>query len=650
MKIKPIFKVFLGLSILLAGISSPLAKAEGFSLELIEARELPLSTQENQVLKAFLQEAEEALPGKLKEKIGRKIFVEFTRLDAASELLLPVCNGAEGTVQDPHGKQRPDQIFGETVNEGKVRVSALFIPEILAGPLHSRSYPCGHHSLYRLALGTVVHEVAHVYDEGRRDTPSSRDPFYQRVAGWKTRTSLLKGIFREPRAKNLVTTRSPEAYENLDIQEHFAVNFQYFILDPEYRCRRPALYGYFSRHFGFVPPLGGLPECEVNTELPVNALDVFSDQEKALKINLSRVYEIHFMPALQGRSMASRWGHSMFRIVICGPNTPMGPECRMDISHHLVLSYSAFIEDSKINNWTGLTGGYPSQAFIFPLSEVVDRYTRGEFRDVWSLPIQMTEEQKRLFVFTALEHYWGYRGDYYFLSNNCNTESVDLLKGVFCSATMEKFSPWTPMKMVAKLNALGLIDQNLMEDEASGLRAGLFFPSAKRRFLADFQGLKRYLNGTGHSKVFNWEKLEDYFQHSTSAQRWDVLQLITQAPARVRSQFRNLETYIEALTDSQFKMKAFTLLEKLALASGETESLEKNLYEAHVRVVRQSATLSLPQRGYGIPLPQDFDHGQKPPRLPEEIQDVYARWQAKNFPELIREMSGIQRNLEVADR
>lgn len=644
---KSLLRAFLAVSIF-SNIGFPvLAQAGEFSLQLKLANtpfQDSLSPQEAITIQAFLKDAEDALPPSLKKELGKTIHVELKSFNQDQTLELPAC-GANKNEKPTH-----DQTYGETAGSESLRLNSLFIPEILAGAQHSRTYPCGLHNLYRLALGTLLHEVAHLYDEGRSTAPASSDPFYQRVAGWKTRTSLKEGIFREPRPKNLITTRSPEAYEVLDINEHFAVNFPYFLLDPEYRCRRPALFSYLSRSFDFTPQL---PDCEINTDLPLTRTDIFSDDENQqdlpVRIDLSRVYEIHFLPALTGRNIFSRWGHAMFRIVLCAPNTPMGPQCRLDISHHLVLSYSALIEDAKINAWSGLTGGYPSQAFIVPLEEMIEQYTRGEFRNVWSLPIQMTEEQKRNFVLTALEHYWGYRGDYYFLSNNCNTESVDLLKGIYCTPQMEKFSPWTPLSMISKLDALGLIDKDLMNDEAKGRTAGLFFPSVRPQLERDFLGLRSYLREAGHERVMPWKKLEKYLDTSTSAQRSNMITLLQGAPPKLLAKFRSLETYLASRLETRFKSRTFALLEKTAHSAPAEGSLEKSLYEAHVLVLQQTRAAAAPKRGYGIPMAKDFDRGVQLPTIPEDVLAIYSNWQREHFPQDWSELRGIETNLATVD-
>src|SRR3546814_3856744 len=88
----------------------------------------------------------------------------------------------------------------------------------------------------------------------------------------------------------------------------------------------------------------------------------------------------------------SRWGHSMLRLVVCAPGRPRGPDCRLDLQYHLVLSFRAFVDDVQVSSWRGLTGSYPSRLYLLPLQQVVDEYTRVELRGLQSIPLRRSEE------------------------------------------------------------------------------------------------------------------------------------------------------------------------------------------------------------------------------------------------------------------
>ena len=83
----------------------------------------------------------------------------------------------------------------------------------------------------------------------------------------------------------------------------------------------------------------------------------------------------------------SRWGHSMLRLVICAPGRARGPDCRLDLQYHRVLSFRAFVGDVQISSWRGLTGSYPSRLFVLPLEQVIEEYTKVELRGLQSIPL-----------------------------------------------------------------------------------------------------------------------------------------------------------------------------------------------------------------------------------------------------------------------
>src|SRR3546814_8886738 len=74
----------------------------------------------------------------------------------------------------------------------------------------------------------------------------SRDPRLLDLAGWQI-GPLRFGLRL---SRNAFTDRSPDPYELDSPAEFVAVNLEYFVLDPAYACRRPALHRYFVAHFG----------------------------------------------------------------------------------------------------------------------------------------------------------------------------------------------------------------------------------------------------------------------------------------------------------------------------------------------------------------------------------------------------------------
>src|SRR3546814_3142703 len=74
--------------------------------------------------------------------------------------------------------------------------------------------------------------------------------------------------------------------------EFVAVNLEYFVLDPAYACRRPALHRYFVAHFGAAPPH---PDCAPG--LPYVLPDAGDGQALLLELDPARVQAVDYLLA-----------------------------------------------------------------------------------------------------------------------------------------------------------------------------------------------------------------------------------------------------------------------------------------------------------------------------------------------------------------
>ncbi len=147
-----------------------------------------------------------------------------------------------------------------------------------------------------------------------------------------------------------------------------------------------------------------------------------------LDLDPARVYAIDYLFAEGNDAPMSRWGHAMLRLVICAPGRAPGPDCRLDLSYHRVLSFRAFVDDVQISTWRGLTGGYPSRLFVLPLEQVIDDYTQVQLRALSSLPLALDRHGIDAVLERAARLHWSYDGRYAFISNNCAVETWKLLR------------------------------------------------------------------------------------------------------------------------------------------------------------------------------------------------------------------------------
>lgn len=446
----------------------------------------------------LLDQAIAALPPRLIERLDRQVTVRWTAL--------------------------PEAVHGRMAGE-RLLLNRSLLPGLTDGSARQQRTGRTHGTQYRELLATVLHELAHLYDRARLWSPIDRrqltrctrlastvgpvglpddcrgeiarrftlsdDPRLLELAGWPQRI----GGRGEPISDNGQQERSPDPYELHNPREFVAVNFEYFLLDPDYACRRPSLHQYFSEHFGWQPAHTGL--C--SPRLPF--LNASRDYEKAplAWIDPERVYEVDYLFAEANDNWVSRWGHSMLRLVVCAPGRPRGADCRLDLEHHLVLSYRAFVGDLQLSSWDGLTGVYPSRLFILPLSQVVDEYTKVELRDLLSVPLRLSRAEQDALVRRAVETHWSYDGRYYFLTNNCAVETLQLLRTGTTHPALRGLDSVMPNALLDSLAARGLADLAPLADPRQALRLGYRFDSFRSRYQAMFDVLREQLPITQHS-------------------------------------------------------------------------------------------------------------------------------------------------------
>ncbi|GGK02840.1 DUF7844 domain-containing protein [Luteimonas terricola] len=317
----------------------------------------------------------------------------------------------------------------------------------------------------RAAVAALLHELAHHRD---RTHGLSRDPRLLDLAGWQVRP-LWPGRGRD----NAFSARSPDAYELHSPAEFVAVNLEHFLLDPGYACRRPALHAHFAAHFGWAPDA---TDCAAT--LPYVDAGVLADADapSLLEIDPARVVAVDYLLAGDGEAMMSRWGHSMLRLVICAPGRAPGPDCRLDLEHHRVLSFRAFVDDLQLSSWHGLTGGYPSRLFVLPLQQVVDEYARVELRPLDSIPLRLSAGEIRGLLERAARVHWSYDGRYRFIGNNCAVETWKLLHDGLPRVADAGLASITPKGLLRRLRRAGLVDDaRVPADADEALRLGYRF-------------------------------------------------------------------------------------------------------------------------------------------------------------------------------
>lgn len=321
----------------------------------------------------------------------------------------------------------------------------------------------------RRPLAAAIHELAHLYDLGRAGRLSA-DPRLLDLAGWQ-----LAALRPGRRARNDMRDRSPDHYELHSPREYVAVNLEHYLLDPDYACRRPQLAAYFDAHFGRQSP-GPAAGCAPGLAF---VRDAIGHEQAWRELDPRRIHRVDYLLAEGNERAMSRWGHSMLRLVVCAPGREPGPDCRLDLEHHLVLSFRAFVGDVQISSWRGLTGSYPSRLFVLPLGQVVDEYTRVELRGLRSVPLALSPGEIEALVTRAAQLHWNYDGRYLFVANNCAVETFKLLHDGVPRLAALRLDSITPNGLLRRLQDHGVVASGEIPDDPAGqARLGYWFEPA----------------------------------------------------------------------------------------------------------------------------------------------------------------------------
>ncbi|MBA4681228.1 MAG: DUF4105 domain-containing protein, partial [Pseudomonas sp.] len=448
----------------------------------------------------------------------------------------------------------------------------------------------------------------------------SDDPRLLDLAGWQQRVGQ-----RGARAlDNGQVARSPDSYELTNALEFVAVNLEYFLLDPSYACRRPSLARYFREHFDWTPPS---ENCS-NDYPYLNAGRDFALQPLG-RLDPERVYEVDYLLAEANDAWMSRWGHSMLRLVVCAPGRPRGPDCRLDLDHHLVLSYRAFVGDLQLSSWDGLTGVYPSRLFVLPLEQVIDEYTKVELRSLASVPLRLSRNEVEQLVVRAAEQHWSYDGDYYFVSNNCAVETLKLLRSGTGNPRLHALDSILPNGLLELMDARGLADTTVLDDPREALRQGYRFDSFRERYQAMFRVLRERLPITQGS-VETW--LE---QPAETRRNWFAKADLRASAALLLLEQAALRRQL-LLAQDELKRRYLT-----GRAAGDP-SLNK-AGAALEQILANSGFLSRPaellEGGYGLPQQKEWE------RL-----EISSRERQQQLRQLSDELDGEVRNLLQPER
>jgi hypothetical protein len=568
-----------------------------------------LDTQQRQASQTLLDEALRALPPHFIERLDRHVEIRWGEL--------------------------PETVYGRLTSHSQLTLNARLLPALSDGSAAQTRTARPHGTVRRELLATVLHELTHLYDRARvwsteawlaqrrcrslagslgpvglpeqcrgqteRRFTLSDDPRLLDLAGWYQAI----GQRGEREITNGQVDRSPDAYELANPREFVAVNLEYFLLDPSYPCRRPSLHRYWSEHFGWAPAHSD--PCP--QRFPYLNAGSNYDREPLGWIDPEQVYAIDYLFADANDNWVSRWGHSMLRLVICAPGRPRSEQCRLDLDHHLVLSYRAFVGDIQLSSWDGLTGAYPSRLFILPLGQVVDEYTKLELRSLSSIPLRLNRSEEQDLLLRAVELHWSYDGDYYFLSNNCAVETLNLLRSGTGRSELTSLDSIMPSALLDSLVARGLADLGPLADPQQALRLGYRFDSFRERYQAMFAILRQRL-------PIEQTRVEDWLSLPAEARRpW-----LARADLQASAALLLLE---QAAQRQQLLLAQDELKQRYLSRQRATDATLDKAGKALEQMLANSGFLSRPaellESGYGLPQQAEWQQLEERTRQRQQV-------------------------------
>lgn len=487
--------------------------------------------------------------------------------------------------------------INEGVKFGLTKKNAITISSRLvhlAGS-NTQTFNCGHKTFRQMLKAVIIHELTHVKDNHEK---ISVDADFQRIVGMKKVQKSSK-----KKLMNQNTSASPDAYEFENLEESLAVNTEYLVLDPEFECRKPATANFLSKRLNI--PLKG--DCQKNYKVMAQSAFLEDNYQLPVSIDPKRVYQVHYLFAGKGQALMSRWGHAMFRLIVCAPFRKVaGPECMDDVSHHLALSYRAYMSDINISYSKGMFGKYPSQLFIMRFLEVQQEYTKFELRDLFSAPLKMTASQKKEFLDLTLERFWTYQGKYYFIDNNCGTETVKHLAAAMSDEESNLVGSITPLKIYNDIIKHG---NDLTDGDLNGLdRAGM----VKNKYLVEsmfedlngnYQTLRKYIPS------FNDKNFKKFLGKTRAEHRLRDYENFMDSSANMnpaeRKQIAMKLVYLERYLSSRFLMevpkKAIQKMNKDAGLKAEVMKMGESLKSLNIQ------PWQVVTARYGVPTEPEFE-------------------------------------------
>lgn len=266
--------------------------------------------------------------------------------------------------------------------------------------------------------------------------------------------------------------------QNQPTPNAFTQSLTNYLIKPQFPCQQPLYYRYFQHRYRYYDV-----EADCNGPVPFHIMSAL-DGGEIRWISPEKVDAVHLLFAASDDHLASRFGHVLVRLIVCPDKIENNrqEECARNVHEHLVLGYSAHINERNLNTLKALKGDYRAYLYAHDFMDTYQDYSIAQFRDLHSLPLKMQKTEREDLVRYLSEAHWSYSGNYKFFTNNCSTLLQQLLRHVwtdFSQASDTHSEYFRPDSFFKAMQESSLTNNAYEDDLINAENHGFYFPSTE---------------------------------------------------------------------------------------------------------------------------------------------------------------------------
>jgi hypothetical protein len=335
------------------------------------------------------------------------------------------------------------------------------------------------------------------------------------AAGYQEFQAALLNILTHTRNPALLPDTAFESVShaaiggNRQVQKSYATALTDYLTQPDFDCQQPVYAEYFQHRYT------GRAAKPCTGKVPFSVMTQY-DGAKIVWLDPKRVKSIHLLFAGKSQSLASRFGHVALRLVICPEGKTTATECDANLFEHVVLGFQAYIDEFSLDTLKALNGKYKAYLFANRFMDVYQQYAIDEFREVYSLPLRLSDAQRELMVRELADIHWRYAGEYSFFTRNCATMTQDALRiswPEFATSNKMASDYLRPDSLFEAIKSSPLADGDKLASLTAAEREGYFFSSTRQFYDQATNDVR------GAMKLPSFTTLEEYIQTTPNKRR-----------------------------------------------------------------------------------------------------------------------------------